>query len=871
MILHRLRLTNFRGVADREITFPDQGVVVVCGPNEIGKSSMLEALDLLLTYRDRSTHRDVKAVKPAGADVGAQVEAEISTGPYRFVYRKRFHKKAITELEIIEPRRAMLSGDEAHERVGAMLAETMDTKLWEAQRVLQAASTNAVNLSGSDALSRALDAAGGETDATPSGDESLLIDRVEAEYLKYFTGTGRQTGVWKAAVDRLKAAEAEAGRWLLAVEEVNDRVSRHEALTAALRELEESLVPAAARLSAARTAHEALAQLREQLRQARLVATAAAATATNSALANGQRQQLVADSERRGETLVGLRAALAEAEDQEATAKEVAAAATEAADRSATALAAAQQRFDTAKSVAEACVAREAADKLTARVVSVDEIERELERITGELAAIGLTDQALADIEQQWAAVQHAEAQLRADAAAVEFSAAADLDIIVDGKARALTGGESWTQPASAAVVVEVPGVLSVRIDPGASAIKLRSELDAAQRLLNQELGAAGVADVQAARDLDARRRALTESRATHTAKLEGLCAGEDIPALRDQLAGLLAKVTDGEHLDPEAAITELTAAEEALRTARTDATAQQKVAAVATAAHTAKATELTVARERLKNADTEFVSVHEQLATLRAVVSDEAVAAQATADAGEQRKADAAVADLARRYDASDPAAVDAELAAASGDLEAITGEYEAAKLELHTLTVELGVIGSEGRQGQLDEAQSELERARAEHARIEERAEAAQLLRGTMIRHRDNTRARYVRPYRTQLERLGREVFGDSFEVDVDTELTIQTRTLDGCTVPYDSLSGGAKEQLGILARLAGAALVAKEDTVPVIIDDALGFADPERLDSMRRVLGDLGGRGQVIVLTCTPGRYDGVADAEIIELTA
>lgn len=80
MILHRLRLTNFRGVGDRELRFPDRGVVVVCGPNEIGKSSMLEALDLLLTYRDRSNHRDVKRVKPAHADVGAEVEAEISTG-----------------------------------------------------------------------------------------------------------------------------------------------------------------------------------------------------------------------------------------------------------------------------------------------------------------------------------------------------------------------------------------------------------------------------------------------------------------------------------------------------------------------------------------------------------------------------------------------------------------------------------------------------------------------------------------------------------------------------------------------------------------------------------------------------------------------
>ena len=78
MILHRLRLNNFRGVQDREICFPAHGVVVVCGPNEIGKSSMLEALDLLLTYRDRSNHRDVKQVKTANADVGAQVEAEVA-------------------------------------------------------------------------------------------------------------------------------------------------------------------------------------------------------------------------------------------------------------------------------------------------------------------------------------------------------------------------------------------------------------------------------------------------------------------------------------------------------------------------------------------------------------------------------------------------------------------------------------------------------------------------------------------------------------------------------------------------------------------------------------------------------------------------
>ena len=97
---------------------------------------------------------------------------------------------------------------------------------------------------------------------------------------------------------------------------------------------------------------------------------------------------------------------------------------------------------------------------------------------------------------------------------------------------------------------------------------------------------------------------------------------------------------------------------------------------------------------------------------------------------------------------------------------------------------------MGSEGRQGQLDDAQAELKRACAEQSRVQERAQAAALLRSTMIRHRDNTRERYVQPYRTELERLGRQVFGPTFEVDVDTGLTIRARTLDGCTVPYESL---------------------------------------------------------------------------------
>ena len=120
-----------------------------------------------------------------------------------------------------------------------MLAETLDTKLWDAQRVLQSASTHAVNLSVRRPLPRT-GRRGGETDVAPAGDEALLIDRIDAEYLRYFTGTGRPTGAWKAATERVKSAAAEVERWAQAVADVDDRVSRHEALTVTLKNFEDS-------------------------------------------------------------------------------------------------------------------------------------------------------------------------------------------------------------------------------------------------------------------------------------------------------------------------------------------------------------------------------------------------------------------------------------------------------------------------------------------------------------------------------------------------------------------------------------------------------------------------------------------------------
>ena len=270
MKLHRLVLTNYRGITHREIEFPDRGVVVVSGANEIGKSSMIEALDLLLEAKDRSTKKEVKQVKPTHADVGAEITAEISTGPYRFIYHKRFHKRCETRLTVLTPRREQLTGDEAHERVRALLDETVDLELWRAQRVLQAASTAAVDLSGCDALSRALDVAAGEAVQVSGAASScaLLIDRIDAEYLRYFTPTGRPTGEWASTICRLRAADDAVARCAAAIAEVDDAVRRHAALSEDLARLAGERAEASKRLTTARAAADAVAELTRQLMQA---------------------------------------------------------------------------------------------------------------------------------------------------------------------------------------------------------------------------------------------------------------------------------------------------------------------------------------------------------------------------------------------------------------------------------------------------------------------------------------------------------------------------------------------------------------------------------------------------------------------------
>jgi len=872
MKLHRLVLKNYRGIEYREIDFPDHGVVVVSGANEIGKSSMVEALDLLLESKDRSTKKEVKQVKPTHADVGSEVTAEISAGPYRFVYHKRFHKKCETQLTVLEPRREQHSGDEAHDRVQAMLAETVDTELWRAQRVLQSASTDAVNLSGCDALTRALDVAAGDA-AALSGTEPLLIDRIDTEYARYFTPTGRPTGEWTVAVKALEAANADVEQCAAAVAEVDDRVQRHATLTVELAELAQRQQEASARQTAAQAAADAIAQLTEHVREAELIAAAATATSSASTAAHTERERLRTETDSRTAAVVALEAEAREAAQAHATARDVTVEADAVVEQASQLLTEAQGRVETARRVVDELARRDETQRLSARLTKIDAALRDRDGIAQELSTIAVTDDLLRQIEKAAAAVERVEGQLALVSATVEFVAATDIELVVGDQRVTLPAGETWSTLANATTEVEVPGILTARVTPGMSALEIQTQYTAAQQDLAAGLAAAQAADLAAARSTDQRRRELQSARDQLTATLAGLCGDDDVEQLRFRLTELrsLPAFSGDITIDAGTARAELDEAGAGRVTAGADCETHRRVAALAMSKLTEVSTQATRLQDKLVTQRAELAVVVDRLTQQRATVADDKLTATADADALTARTAAGRVAELAEQLAAAAPRAVAAELGEAVQAAAVLRERLDETARTLHEIAAQLTVFGTEGRKGKLDAAEIQREHARNEHDRVGRRARAVQLLRDVMVRHRDTTRLRYVEPYRAELQRLGRPVFGPSFEVDVDSDLCILNRTLNGRTVPYESLSGGAKEQLGILARLAGAALVAKEDAVPILIDDALGFTDPQRLVKMAAVFDTLGERGQVIVLTCTPGRYDGIKYAQRIELCA
>jgi uncharacterized protein YhaN len=80
------------------------------------------------------------------------------------------------------------------------------------------------------------------------------------------------------------------------------------------------------------------------------------------------------------------------------------------------------------------------------------------------------------------------------------------------------------------------------------------------------------------------------------------------------------------------------------------------------------------------------------------------------------------------------------------------------------------------------------------------------------------------------------------------------------NGQDEPVDVLSGGMREQLAILTRLAFARLLARDGRpAPVILDDALVYSDDDRIEKMFDALHRQSRDQQIIVFSCRQRAFE------------
>lgn len=464
---------------------------------------------------------------------------------------------------------------------------------------------------------------------------------------------------------------------------------------------------------------------------------------------------------------------------------------------------------------------------------------------------------------------------LGAGAPTVEVRAQRSVELEVNGESVSLDEGANESRTVEDRVVIEVPDMLSVEVTAGSSLEALQRELTQATRELAEACDAAGVADMAAAEKVEAERErqksALRRADDEMESALGGLDRQELLEHLEVERAALEAfedaGVERGRFADAASAESALQAAKDEEETARQEAD-QRRSEREAAAEEAGKLRESVLGDEvALQNLQDQHRGATERLEAQRAETKDDELA-EAEGEAANAELAATGLADEARTELVDmDPSAAALLEENARKQLDDARSELRDVEDRLIKLRERVAVAGGEGLGEQRDAALVTQERAGADHRRLESRASAAKALYGELNAARDEAYRSYREPLRKGICDVGRVVFGPTFDVVLGDELQIVERVLEGETLPWDSLSSGAKEQLAVLTAIAAAQLAADGGT-PLILDDTLGYTDPTRLETLGAVLGAIED-AQVIVLTCVPERFRRVGGAETVSL--
>lgn len=879
MKIRALEVDQFRRF-DRPVRLSGfgNGVNVLCGPNEFGKSTLLEAIRGLLFERHTSKADVIKRMQPRAGATSPRLAMEFELRGERWHVAKRFlHREPLAVLTA--PCGARFEGDAAEERLQELLGVFAPGKqgskpehvgLWSALLVGQRGSLDQADLSSDLARATLAGCLDAEVGALAVGGERgrAAVRVVQTQLASHLDGRGNPKGRFKEVTGLLGKAGADLA-------ELRNRQDR-------LRQDEDDLANVQAELArrenpdGAKRDEDALTDARNRreaalLHEERLESAKRAATLAGRALDGAQDEQAARAT--RADAIQTVEASFAGAEARERCLGAEAADARRVAAEHAAALDAAQRQADgTAAQVRRArqvvALAGLAADHAIHAAVLRGAEDAEL-RVNSLLARLDATAVTLARIEAVRIAdraLGRARAIRDAQAVRVEYS------LLPDAAGRVRVGGTALDGQGATLILsdtdIEIAGVGRLTVlpatgDKGKAALRLK-ESEAA---LNAALAEANCSDLDEAEARWAERERMERDLADARSELARLAPG-DPAGLQPGVGPLRAHVDVGSRR-VLAAATELgLAAPPSPGDANAEADAAEKAAqelqdaqAQGRAVHDAALRDHMDRREALARAAADAAA----LRTERNRLLREAAQAEAREPAAElgrrvmearnehdRRRRDVETLERDRPGDTAP-----AMLARVQRYEQAIQGRRDAVQKlreERSALRARIAQEGGMGLGEQVAAVEREQDLLTRERDAAAREVEVLTLLRDTLLDAERDVKASYLGPVVRRITPYLRGLFpGAELVCGEDFRIESLSRPSRGDEV-FDALSDGTQEQVSILARLAFAEMLHDQGRPALLVfDDALAYSDADRMERMFDVLTQAGDKLQILVFTC------------------
>lgn len=854
MKISALRLFNVKRFGGRGVAIEGigDGVNVLCAANEIGKSTSFEALHALFFQPHSGTPGDVQRLRPYSGG-NPLVEADIMTGEGSFRITKQYYGGRSARVLDLGSGRLIAQADEAENFISSLIRGGTSGPaglLWVRQGITGIEKRSRTEEEGEKQVRQSLlESVQGEVEAVTGGRRMAEIMAAVKEALAdMVTATGRPKagGRYAAAIEERERLAADEARLAAEVTRLRQALDQRASAAARLAELDSPAEKEERRtaIQAAQSRFDAAKAQNEKLK------TAEAELKLVRERRNAAEREFKAFAEARRKAAV-LQGSLSSAEIDRAEAikrRREAADAIEMARRNVDIAETEEQelrerlaRFDAATKAREA---HERLAGLKQRLAEAEKIRQSIEEGEAQYALLQIPTKSVEELQ----ACEVEIAKLRAidDAArpSVSIHYEADTAETVTLNGEPLADGEDRTYDGHARLEVPGIGTISLRSNrPGRSDNQL-VQAEAARTAL---LASMGVDSLSAARDRQARAQQAN-------ADLRGLkerlsfIAPEGLAKLREEVEAGNTISLECLDLDEDPAL---------LRSALAQAEERRKQARLALRE---VEPDQSRADDAFVVAETTLASLNSDQAQLAAILGPEEARAEcersllATLTDLDQSLSEAEAHALKLGTDAGDLVSIEAALTRARSIEAAVDKEINALREAMAGLNAEIRAQSEEAVEEKWRETSEALTAANARVAAYEKEVAVLQRMTVALENARSEARELYLKPVMAELGPLLRLLFDDVSITFDDKTLLPQTILRNGQEEDVDRLSGGMREQLSVLTRLAFARLLARDGRpAPVILDDALVYSDDDRIERMFDALHRQSRDQQIIVFSC------------------